>query len=141
MVTGSDRRWSDADDALLRSLWIEGLTCSQIGLRLGITKSAVIGRARRIGVGGRPNPIIRGGERAATDKRRIDNRPAPMDAARIAAANVAVPAVVRVVAGSDGCRWPIGDPKHRDFRFCAAPRAASRPYCNDHHAKAFVRRD
>jgi GcrA cell cycle regulator len=30
------------------------------------------------------------------------------------------------------CRWPIGDPRHADFRFCGAPQAPLRPYCEFH---------
>ena len=30
------------------------------------------------------------------------------------------------------CRWPIGDPKRSDFRFCGACKIASSPYCEEH---------
>ncbi len=33
------------------------------------------------------------------------------------------------------CRWPKGDPRHSDFRFCGAPRisgSARTPYCQKH---------
>lgn len=30
------------------------------------------------------------------------------------------------------CRWPIGDPKQSDFRFCGCDRVAGRPYCDAH---------
>ena len=35
------------------------------------------------------------------------------------------------------CRWPIGDPKHADFHFCAAQQAPGRPYCQHHWALSF----
>lgn len=35
------------------------------------------------------------------------------------------------------CRWPIGDPRHADFHFCAAPQAAGRPYCSAHWDMSF----
>jgi hypothetical protein len=30
------------------------------------------------------------------------------------------------------CRWPIGDPKRRDFCFCGATSVRGRPYCGFH---------
>jgi GcrA cell cycle regulator len=33
------------------------------------------------------------------------------------------------------CRWPLGDPRDSDFRFCGRPGAdfsAKKPYCPDH---------
>lgn len=34
------------------------------------------------------------------------------------------------------CRWPIGDPRQLDFRFCGCKRVAGKPYCEDHVIKA-----
>lgn len=34
------------------------------------------------------------------------------------------------------CRWPIGDPRNSDFRFCGCRRELSRPYCAAHIIKA-----
>jgi GcrA cell cycle regulator len=48
--------------------------------------------------------------------------------------------VVRMERGADGCRWPEGDPKSENFRFCHAPRPMGRSYCDAHHARAFERR-
>jgi len=30
------------------------------------------------------------------------------------------------------CRWPIGDPQHKDFHFCCAERVPGRSYCSYH---------
>jgi hypothetical protein len=30
------------------------------------------------------------------------------------------------------CRWPLGDPRSDDFRYCGAPSPADRPYCGAH---------
>jgi GcrA cell cycle regulator len=30
------------------------------------------------------------------------------------------------------CRWPLGDPRQPDFRFCGARQAPGRPYCEVH---------
>lgn len=37
------------------------------------------------------------------------------------------------------CRWPKGDPRHSDFRFCGAPRVSGHertPYCKEHTTMA-----
>jgi hypothetical protein len=35
------------------------------------------------------------------------------------------------------CRWPIGDPRTPDFRFCMEPHAPGSSYCPEHYAVAF----
>ena len=35
------------------------------------------------------------------------------------------------------CRWPMGDPKHAEFHFCAERSLAGRPYCELHWRMAF----
>ncbi len=39
--------------------------------------------------------------------------------------------------GQNDCRWPIGEPRHPDFRFCAEARLEGRPYCALHWSMAF----
>lgn len=34
------------------------------------------------------------------------------------------------------CRWPIGDPKHSDFRFCGCNHLEGKPYCRAHTIEA-----
>lgn len=34
------------------------------------------------------------------------------------------------------CRWPIGDPRNSDFRFCGCRRVLTKPYCEAHIIKA-----
>lgn len=37
------------------------------------------------------------------------------------------------------CKWPSGDPKRPDFRFCGRRRELGSPYCQEHTAGAFQR--
>jgi len=37
----------------------------------------------------------------------------------------------------DDCRWPIGEPRHPDFRFCGERSLEGRPYCALHWSMAF----
>lgn len=39
------------------------------------------------------------------------------------------------------CRWPLGDPRTPEFRFCGEPVSApGRPYCSHHNAMAYTPR-
>jgi len=51
--------WNDEKIGKLRKLWSEGLTTGEIGKRLGVSKNAVVGKAHRLGLKGRPSPIKR----------------------------------------------------------------------------------
>jgi GcrA cell cycle regulator len=39
--------------------------------------------------------------------------------------------------GPNDCRWPIGEPRSPDFRFCGKPHTPGRPYCDHHWEMAF----
>jgi len=49
--------WTDERDAQLRALWDAGLSGTEIGKRMGITKSAAIGRVHRLKLAPRVSPI------------------------------------------------------------------------------------
>ena len=131
--------WTDEKIAKLKKLWSEGLTTGEIGKRLGVSKNAVVGKAHRLGLKGRPSPIKRQEPAAAAA------------ATTTAAAGSPAPAVaptsskkepVKIFTLTDlnhnTCRWPIGDPKHEDFRFCGKQVYPGKPYCLDHCAQAYV---
>lgn len=39
--------------------------------------------------------------------------------------------------GEQHCRWPIGDPRSPDFRFCGCNVSSSLPYCEEHIRVAY----
>lgn len=51
--------WTEERVDQLTQLWIEGLSASEIGRRLQVSKNAVIGKAHRLGLPSRPSPIKR----------------------------------------------------------------------------------
>ena len=111
--------WTDERVELLKKLWAEGLSASQIAGRLGgVTRNAVIGKAHRLGLKGRPSPI-----------KRQANKP------------VEVKKETRVFTLTDlsaaTCRWPIGDPQEAEFHFCGKSAAPGIPYCADHSQLAY----
>ncbi|MGH6735129.1 MAG: GcrA family cell cycle regulator [Methyloceanibacter sp.] len=148
--------WTDERVELLKKLWAEGLSASQIAGRLGgVTRNAVIGKVHRLGLSGR-----------ATSSRSSSPRPRRVHAPRQHRAasltfgtrgNVAlkpsyeaefepellpleelvIPLHERasiLTLKESMCRWPIGDPAEEDFHFCGRKKAGTLPYC-EHHAR------
>lgn len=114
--------WNDERIELLKSLWAEGLTTGEIGKRLGVSKNAVVGKAHRLGLKGRPSPIKRSGKAAKAEA--PPKQPDP------------VPSLVDLAAHT--CRWPIGDPREAGFHFCGKPALTGKPYCGEHASIAYV---
>src|SRR6266851_96252 len=49
--------WTDERVEILKKLWLEGLSASQIAKQLGgVTRNAVIGKVHRLGLSGRAEP-------------------------------------------------------------------------------------
>ena len=107
--------WNDEKINRLKKLWAEGLTTGEIGKRLGISKNAVVGKAHRLGLKGRPSPIKRPTRATPEPKKQQEVR-----------------VFTLTDLSSQTYRWPIGDPKHEDFRFCGKPVYPSQPYCLEH---------
>src|SRR4051794_41479222 len=50
--------WTDERIDQLKSLWLQGMTASQIAEELGgVSRNAVIGKAHRLGLQSRPSPV------------------------------------------------------------------------------------
>ncbi len=154
--------WNDERVELLKKLWSEGLSASQIACRLtGVTRNAVIGKVHRLGLSGR-----------ATTSRMKSHRARPRSANAAAAKRMAKPSrfatngnpTVRALYQPDAepfipaveelvipiaerktiqtlvecsCRWPIGDPQLADFHFCGKNKVPGLPYCEFHARRAF----
>ena len=111
--------WTDERVDMLKQLWGSGKSASEIAEILGgISRNAVIGKAHRLGLSGRPSPI----------KRRP--APAPETAAEVGGATI-------LNLTERMCRWPIGDPRDPNFRFCGRLALPGQPYCAEHAAMAY----
>jgi GcrA cell cycle regulator len=111
--------WTDERVDTLRELWGSGKSASEIAAILGdnITRNAVIGKAHRLGLSGRPSPI-----------RRKPAAPAP----------VPVTSGTNILNLTDRmCKWPIGDPREPGFHFCGRACKTGLPYCAEHAAVAY----
>ena len=110
--------WTDDRVALLRQLWGSGKSASEIAQMIGdVSRNAVIGKAHRLGLSGRPSPI----------KRRPE--PEPVETR---------PGSATILSLTERmCRWPIGDPREPGFRFCGKSAMHGQPYCAEHAALAY----
>lgn len=108
--------WNDDTIERLKKLWAEGLTTGEIGKELGVSKNAVVGKAHRLGLKGRPSPIKRPKKEKEKDTK--------------------IRSVIDLQSNS--CRWPIGDPRHSNFHFCGKTAIPGKPYCLEHAQLAYV---
>ncbi len=153
--------WTDERVELLKRLWAEGLSASQIANRLGgVTRNAVIGKVHRLGLSGRATtsrakatrprrrPMQGGGGQARRlhlptrgnlaltpsyeEDAEVEHDPAPAPIEELV-----IPPSERATIATlkeHMCRWPIGDPVESDFHFCGRKSAPGMPYC-EHHAR------
>ena len=142
--------WTDERVELLKKLWQDGLSASQIAKQLGgVTRNAVIGKVHRLGLSGRaaPSKPARTVFKAPRPARPAAAAPsAPRRLAEPVSPQVA-PTPVRYVEEAPGsatvltlgahmCKWPIGDPSLDSFTFCGR-RSGEGPYCLEHSEVAY----
>ena len=149
--------WNDERVELLKKLWAEGLSASQIAGRLGgVTRNAVIGKVHRLGLSGRATTSRMKSHRPrarASAKRNGKSRFGSVGNPALRAlyhqdAQPFTPAVEELVIPEkerksiqtlteNHCRWPIGDPQMADFHFCGKSKVNGLPYCEFHARRAF----
>ena len=137
--------WTQEQIADLMRLWNEGLSTSEIGKRLGITKNAVVGKAHRLHLSARPSPIKRVALRLPLVKPALP-KPAVMTAPVASPAAPSAPQAAPSAAPKravemtpHSCRWPIGHPGDSGFHFCGESALPGKPYCSTHAAAAYVK--
>jgi GcrA cell cycle regulator len=149
--------WTDERIELLKKLWSDGLSASQIAAELGgITRNAVIGKVHRLGLTGRdkraasstPRPRK---PRSATHMLRVGRESIRGNTALAKAYEIEAEAMPELIENiipvgqrrtildisEETCRWPIGDPGSSEFFFCGGNTIASLPYCAYHSRVAY----
>jgi GcrA cell cycle regulator len=149
--------WTDERVEMLKKLWAEGLSASQVAKQLGgVTRNAVIGKVHRLGLSGRATPSRPARPRAPSPRTLVRQRPDPLVAAEQDDAEDADVAPkraepVRAELNNDGsrelttvltltehtCKWPIGDPGRPNFHFCGRGADHNSPYCAEHSKLAY----
>ncbi|MBI1251294.1 MAG: GcrA cell cycle regulator [Alphaproteobacteria bacterium] len=140
--------WTDDRVALLRKLWAEGLSASQIAKQLGgVTRNAVIGKVHRLGLAGRATPSRPAKRPVRVARPRTLSPSAPRLRSLSASPMPEIPQLeplrdeqgrtTNVLTLSERvCKWPIGDPNDQSFAFCGR-NACTGPYCADHSRLAY----
>jgi GcrA cell cycle regulator len=137
--------WTDARVDALKSMWLEGLSATQVARRLGgVTRSAVIGKVHRIGLAGRQTPARprnlggRPRRQVWSGTRTEPRQPAPLGHRSPPALRFVetIATATILTLADDHCRWPIGDPASANFGFCGRGQSHRGPYCPLHTAAA-----
>jgi GcrA cell cycle regulator len=157
--------WTEDRVELLKKLWADGLSASQIASRLGgVTRNAVIGKVHRLGLAGRATTSR---SRTPRPRNRVSHlplrptrvqyrthgntalKPVFMPVEQPTVALTIVPSVVQELDVPSAlrvdlldlrehmCRWPIGDPQDEAFHFCGRQKSHGISYCEHHARQAF----
>jgi GcrA cell cycle regulator len=149
--------WTDERVELLKKLWADGLSASQIAAELGsVTRNAVIGKVHRLGLSGRAkNPSTSASRprkpRSASQMLRVSRSAIRGNTALAHAYDYDFDPEPEVIENiipigqrrtlleltEATCRWPIGDPGTAEFFFCGGNTLAGLPYCHYHSRIAY----
>ena len=105
--------WTPKRVSALIALWNEGLSTSEIGCRLGVTKNAVVGKVHRLGLPKRGSPI--------------KQKSKPLEIIGLSSLRPGM------------CSWPEGEPGTETFNFCGCETVSGKPYCAAHCRRAYVK--
>lgn len=139
--------WTDERCTLLRKLWADGLSASQVAAELGgVTRNAVIGKLHRLGFNREHQPAPKtkrkprqptrlAAQRSIIRQALDEAQPVePIDAAAL------MPEAQRrslLELTADCCRWPVGEPATADFFFCGGAVLQGLSYCAYHTRVAY----
>ncbi|MFM9975904.1 MAG: GcrA family cell cycle regulator [Beijerinckiaceae bacterium] len=152
--------WNDERVDLLKKLWTDGLSASQIAAELGgVTRNAVIGKVHRLGLSGRAKTTSSSAPRVrkAVPRQTVRTVSMPQVRGNVALAHqthvqvhyhvetrpaeevvVAMSRRVQIMELKEAmCKWPIGDPTQPEFVFCGADCNFGTPYCSHHSSIAY----
>lgn len=141
--------WTEENIAAAKDGMEAGLSASQIGARLGVSRNTVIGKMRRIGVrsangrGHQPGvpapwkliPKIKPNKQTVRAKPKW-TQPPPIAAEEPMEVPFELPACTTTFdeLPPNGCRWPSGD---GPFLFCGDTQLDGYPYCAGHCSIAY----
>lgn len=159
--------WDNATLKKLKALTGKGLSTSEIGKRLGMSKNAIVGKLNRLGWNAKAGgtaaiPPKDTEQKKSTTKKTTTKKAEPKPVAKktltksapkteapkkantkTTAKNLA--AHQRIIQHSlemanlrpNQCRWPIGDPDSEHFHFCGETVFVGKPYCYEHCKQAY----
>ena len=119
--------WTDERLEELKKLWAQGLSISQIGEALGVSRNAIAGKAHRMGLPKRPSPISKPKAEKPKVEPVVEEQDLPL---RLE--------LRQLVWSRSRCCWPTGDPKKNGFVFCGDTVVPGKPYCLPHCKEAYT---
>ncbi|MDD4615741.1 MAG: GcrA family cell cycle regulator [Alphaproteobacteria bacterium] len=157
--------WTEQKIQMLKDMWGHH-SASEIAEQIGgLTRNAVIGKAHRLKLSvqksaatpGTGLQCATGGMGSIRSARKRMLRPLPVVPAPVApvaarsiptardifrslegiGGSVRGEGIAMTKAGDRHCRWPVGDPRSADFRFCGCTAQEGLPYCVDHARIAY----
>jgi GcrA cell cycle regulator len=147
-----DPQWTDDQVALLQKWWDERVTASAIAERLGVTRSAVLGKINRLRRLAAEISSTKAGKSDAADelsshgsspqspaRRRCGERGQQSEDPR---PKVKARGKRLLELTNNCCRWPLGNPATARFWFCGIPEANLElgvPYCRSHSQRAYLK--
>jgi GcrA cell cycle regulator len=142
--------WTPERIAQLKSCFAAGMTCSEIGAAIGVSRNAVIGKIHRLGLSGERPAGVRARATDCPPRARHPRRSTQRNLLRLAFARAPLGEEVTldsVVASlhpcslinvtDRQCRWPIGDPASTNFLFCGNEAIKGFTYCLGHARMAY----
>jgi GcrA cell cycle regulator len=130
--------WEKEKEAIIAQLYHKGLVFSEIARNMGITRSAVAGKLRRLGLMGTRENNSKGGGPRPRKRTAVISRPrpeAPPFSPKAFNCNI-------WELGNRNCRWPAGGVGH-NMVYCGHPSADVErgfPYCPVHTSLAWVKK-
>ncbi len=159
--------WTEQQIQMLKEMWGHGYSASEIAGRIGgMSRNAIIGKAHRLKLSVGLSPTKNGPANVSrmavqpqagiaaikSSRKRVMLRPLPVlpvppsvtvsklvnkDTYRAIDGIKRTEGIAVTRAGERQCRWPVGDPRSPDFRFCGCQVYESLPYCIDHARVAY----
>jgi len=145
-----DPPWTDDQVALLQRWWDERVTASAIAERLGVTRSAVLGklnRLRRLAAGGAPtkeqkfNSVDGLSPHGSAPQSPAQRRCKHCEQSEKPHAEAKARGKQLLELTNNSCRWPLGHPASAKFAYCGVPEANLElgiAYCKRHRRRAYL---
>ncbi len=123
--------WTAEQIATLTKMRIEKKSITAIGLAIGVSRNAVAGKARRLGLPKMASPIKPGSSASG-------RKPVKVRLTRVAETAGIGPGKSMLHTGRNDCAWPLWNNRERaTFRVCGKPAADGCAYCGIHAAIAY----
>ena len=136
--------WTEARVARLSELWLGGVSARLIAIDMNLSKNAVVGKAHRLELAGRPSPILhcaRAAPESKTQRQAACKPPKRLEhhSGGHMPTGRTVVHTAKMVSGFNPktCQWIAGEPSADDACKCGAATGASRVYCPAHEARAW----